>query len=102
MSYGLLNTGGSIRNQAKAGMRQSASDETNRNIANTNIEQQEKMTRKTNAGAGLATGAMIGANAASGAIAAGTAAAGTGTLLASGLATGGIGLLAGLALTELL
>lgn len=101
MAYGLLSAGQSTKNQALAGLRQSAAEETNRNIANKNIEQMELSGKKQMAGTGAGIGAMMGVNAASSAISAGTAAAGTGTMLASGLASGGIGLLAGWALSEL-
>ena len=102
MSYGLLNNGFQKRSEAMAGMRQSAQDEQQRNIANDNIAAQESAAKKANASAGATMGAVAGTQAASSAIAGGTAAATTGTMLASGLATGGIGLIAGLALSELL
>ena len=101
MGYGLLNSGTSTKDQALSGMEQNAQAEQQRNIANDNIEAAEDAAKKTNAATGASVGATAGVTSASTAISSGAAAAGTGTLLASGLATGGIGLAAGLLLTEL-
>ena len=145
MSYGILNVGRDTKRQAMAGLRQAASEENSRNMANRNIEHMERQGKKQMAGTGAAMGLQYGltngipslggastvANAISagkvgsaaaagtagavsgasgGVIAAGAAAktataagsaAAAGGSLAAGLATGGIGLLAGLALTEL-
>lgn len=93
MGYGIINTGGTTKQRALSGMRQSADSEQQRNIANKNIEAADDAAKKTNAGAGLSTGAVIGANMASG-----VAGASVGL---SALATGGIGLGAALLLSEL-
>ena len=93
MAYGLLNTGFNKKNQALRGLEKSASDENQRNIQNERLDQAESQAKKTNAGTGAATGAMVGANMASG-----VAGASVGL---SALATGGVGLAAGLLLSEL-
>lgn len=93
--YGLINTGASKKQQAISGLSKSASDENNRNIANENIKQAKIAQKKTNAGAGAATGATVGANMASG------MGLGAASIGASALASGGIGLAAGLLLSEL-
>ena len=101
MSYGLLQQGGNVKNQAMSGIRDAAKLEQNRNLSNSAIDRQGSQAKTSNATAGATTGAMMGVRAANAAIASGSAAAGTGTLLASGLASGGIGLAAGLLLSEL-
>lgn len=101
MAYGLLNAGADVKGQAMQGMKSTANEENQRNIANNNIEAGEKAAKKSNASAGATTGAIAGVQAASSAAAAAGMTAGTGTLIASGLATGGIGLMAGLVLSEL-
>ena len=93
--YGLINTGASKKQQAISGLSKSASDENNRNIANKNIEQAESAQKKTNASTGAATGATIGATMAS------NMGLGAASIGASALASGGIGLAAGLLLSEL-
>jgi uncharacterized protein YcfJ len=95
MPYGLINTGASKKQQAISGLSKSASDENNRNIANENIKQAESAQKKTNASTGAAAGATIGAQMASG------MGLGAASIGASALATGGIGLAAGLLLSEL-
>lgn len=95
MAYGLINTGASKKRQALSGLKQSASDENNRNIANENIKQAESAQKKTNASTGAATGATIGATMAS------NMGLGAASIGASALASGGIGLAAGLLLSEL-
>lgn len=107
MSYGILNTGNSVKQQALGGLRQNAQEETNRNIANKNLDQAEKMATKSNMGAGAGVGASIGLSAAASgaATAASTGVAATGIAgmgaLGAGLAGGGIGLAAGFLLSEL-
>ena len=107
MAYGLLQQGSNVKQQAMGGMRQAAQLEQNRNQQNTAIKMQDKQAKTANATAGATTGAMIGANmAATGAAtAASTGVAATGIAgmgaLGAGLATGGIGLAAGLLLSEL-
>ena len=93
--YGLINTGASKKQQAISGLSKSASDENNRNIANENIKQAESAQKTTNASTGAATGATIGANMAS------SMGLGAASIGASALASGGIGLAAGLLLSEL-
>jgi|26BtaG_2_1085354.scaffolds.fasta_scaffold00050_57 hypothetical protein len=93
--YGLINTGASKKQQAISGLSKSASDENNRNIANKNIKQAESAQKKTNASTGAATGATIGATMAS------NMGLGAASIGASALASGGIGLAAGLLLSEL-
>lgn len=95
MGYGLVDTGYSKKNQALQGMSQTAQSETQRNIANDNIKQAEKGQKKANAGAGASAGAAIGANMAS------SMGLGAASIGASALATGGIGLAAGLLFSEL-
>lgn len=95
MAYGLINTGASKKQQAISGLSKSASDENNRNIANENIKQAESAQKKTNASTGAATGATIGATMAS------NMGLGAASIGASALASGGIGLAAGLLLSEL-
>lgn len=107
MAYGLVNAGNTKKNQALSGIGKTAQDENQRNIANDNIKQAESNQKKSNAGMGASTGAMIGAqmagSAASTAAAGGAAATGIASLGVGGaaLATGGIGLAAGLLLSEL-
>lgn len=95
MAYGLVNAGNTKKNQALSGIGKTAQDENQRNIANDNIKQAESNQKKSNAGMGASTGAMIGANMASGM---GLGAASIGL---SALASGGIGLAAGLLFSEL-
>jgi len=114
MGYGLLNAGNSTKRQALSGLRSSAREETNRNIANRNIKLQGDMADKQLIGTGASLGAAYGvstvgtagslaAGAATsvGAAGAGTAAAGTTAALVGGAATMGVGLLAAYALTKL-
>tara|TARA_R110002167_G_scaffold91458_1_gene246080 strand:- start:154356 stop:154679 length:324 start_codon:yes stop_codon:yes gene_type:complete len=107
MAYGLIDTGRGLKSSSMQGMKVAAEQETNRNIANTNIEQMEDSAKSTNAATGATTGAMIGAQAATTA-AATTAAGGVATgigamgMVGAGMATGGIGLVAGLLLSELI
>jgi hypothetical protein len=95
MSYGLINTGSNKKNLALSGFRDSAKAENQRNIANNQLEQAERAQRKTNAGMGASTGATIGATMAS------NMGLGAASIGASALASGGIGLAAGLLLSEL-
>lgn len=95
MTYGLINAGNSKKQQAISGLRKSASDENSRNIANKNIKQAEKAQKKTNASTGASTGAVIGGQMAS------SMGLGAASIGASALASGGIGLAAGLLLSEL-
>jgi hypothetical protein len=107
MGYSLVNQGQAVKNQAMSGIRDAAKMEHQRNQANKNIKMQEKSAKTANATAGATTGAMIGTSmAATGAAtAATTGVAATGiagmSALGAGLATGGIGLAAGLLLSEL-
>jgi hypothetical protein len=107
MAYGLLNAGANVKSQAMDGMRSTANEENQRNIANKNIDAQEGAAKKANASAGATTGAMIGtqiaATGAATALSTGVAATGIAGMgvLGAGVATGGIGLLAGLVLSEL-
>lgn len=95
MAYGLMNTGASKKNQALAGLNKTAQDENQRNIANENIEQAESAQKKSNAGMGASTGAVIGGQMAS------SMGLGAASIGASALASGGIGLVGALLLSEL-
>lgn len=95
MSYGLMQAGNETKRQAMQGLSASAREENQRNMTNKGIKAQESAAKKTNASAGAATGATIGAN-----LAATSGIAGASVGL-SALATGGVGLAAGLILSEL-
>lgn len=95
MGYGILQQGRDVKNQAKSAIQGASRLEDNRNNQNKAIKSAEKQTKVANATAGATTGAMAGAQAAS------TAGLGAASIGASALATGGIGLAAGLLLSEL-
>ena len=108
MGYSLIDQSRTVKNQAKRGLQDAAKMEQKRNLTNDGLERQESQAKAANATAGATTGAMIGASigAAGTATAATTGVAATGLAgmgaMGAGLATGGIGLAAGLLLTELL
>lgn len=118
MGYSILGGGQSTKKQAMTGLQQAAKAEQQVNMANENMAMQEKASDKATMATGASMGAMAGVNAASTAAASGalTATAGggavagaggaltatMGTTIASAAATGGVGLLAAWALTELL
>ena len=95
MSYGILNTGRSTKDQAMTGLRNAAQLEQNRNLKNDQIERQEDAADASTQATAATSAATLGAGMAS------SAGLGTASILASGLASGGIGLVAGLLLTEL-
>lgn len=114
MSYSLINQGQSVKRQALGGLKTAADLETNRNLANKQLDRSEKQATTANAVAGATTGAMAGANmaatvagagsnAAVGALGHGATTAFFGSMGTMGAmaATGGIGLAAGLLLSEL-
>jgi len=107
MGYGILQQGQTVKNQAKSGIRSAAKLEENRNNQNKAIQASEKQAKASNATAGATIGAMAGANMAStaAATAASGGAAATGIaglgVMGAAAATGGIGLAAGLLLSEL-
>jgi predicted phage tail protein len=103
-----MQQGRSVKNQAMKGISTAAKLEQNRNLTNDGIDRAETSAKTTNATAGATTGAMIGANVGAAATVAAAvpgaaAATGVGALgaLGAGLATGGVGLVAGLLLSEL-
>jgi len=115
MAYSLLQGGQLAKKEALHGLKQSAQEEANRNIANDKLAQAEKTADKSVMATGATLGAMQGINAvstagtvaaeaasAAGMAGAGTAQAGLGAAAVGGAATAGIGLIAAWALTELL
>lgn len=95
MGYGVINTGANVKQRALSSMQQTSQLESNRNEANKNIKAADSSAKKTNAAAGVSTGAMIGGNMATGM---GLGATSVGL---SALASGGVGLGVALLLSEL-
>jgi hypothetical protein len=56
----ILNTGASTKSQAMDGMRKAARMGLEREMAGEQLEAQEKQTKASMAGSGMATGAMVG------------------------------------------
>lgn len=60
MGMNILNTGASTKSQAMDGMRKAARMGLEREAAGEQLEAQEKQTKMSMAGSGMATGAMVG------------------------------------------